>query len=125
LEINKNNFLLYFQVVGDGEVFINVERIVIHPSFNVTPQDNDFALIQLSRSADISNTVNIACLPTGFFEVETLSRIIFPLLNTLFRFFNCLLLPSIGSSHIVSATLPGSYPFTPHLGVNHDSKIPR
>jgi hypothetical protein len=65
--INKNNFLLYFQIVGDGEVFINVERIVIHPSFNVTPQDNDFALIQLSRSADISNSVNIACLPPGLF----------------------------------------------------------
>ena len=40
---------IFKQVLGDGEKFVNVASIVVHPSYNTTFQDNDFALLKLSR----------------------------------------------------------------------------
>jgi hypothetical protein len=51
------------QVVGDGEIYINVAAAVAHPSYNSKTEDFDFALLKLETPAVTSSTVGIACLP--------------------------------------------------------------
>ena len=54
-----------FQVKGDGEIYINITSIIIHPNYNNNSKDNDFALLKLSTPLSISSTVKIACLSIG------------------------------------------------------------
>ena len=55
------------QILGDGEAFVNVKGIIPHPLYNKTSNkhDFDFALLHLAKAVELSNNVNLACLPPG------------------------------------------------------------
>merc|ERR1719233_842514 len=50
---------------ADGEQIIGVSRFEPHSGYNSGTQDNDFAIITLSRDVVFSNSVMPACLPSA------------------------------------------------------------
>jgi hypothetical protein len=39
------------KVAGDGEQYVNVAKILVHPKYNKTSQDYDFSLLQVNSSS--------------------------------------------------------------------------
>jgi len=48
---------------SDGEQKISPSQWINHPNYNSNGNDNDFAIVRLSRDVTFSNTVMPACLP--------------------------------------------------------------
>ena len=49
---------------GDGETFIRVQRVIIHPNYGVeNPHSADVALLELEVEAKLSDNIQMACLP--------------------------------------------------------------
>lgn len=50
---------------SDGEQFIEPSQWISHPSYNSRTQNNDFAIVRLSKPVDFSPSVVPACLPSS------------------------------------------------------------
>jgi len=55
-DLDKNN-------VGSKESSHSVSRIIAHPSYNPDTMENDFALIELSQAAPMTDCIGTVCLP--------------------------------------------------------------
>ncbi|XP_064443632.1 chymotrypsin-C [Mirounga angustirostris] len=63
--LGKNNLVVEDE---EGSVFANVDSIIVHEKWNSLLVRNDIALIKLAEPAQLSNTIQVACLP----EVDSL-----------------------------------------------------
>ena len=49
---------------GDGETFIRVKRVIVHPNFGLENHHSaDVALLELEVGAKLSTGIQLACLP--------------------------------------------------------------
>ena len=52
-----------FQVDGDGEMFVSVAEIFVHPSYNPATLDSDYSILRLAGPVAKSPEVGYVCLP--------------------------------------------------------------
>lgn len=56
-------------MANDGEIDVEVSRIIPHPNFQPKTFKNDIALIELSKKVNLSDSISPACLPFDDLEL--------------------------------------------------------
>ena len=65
-------------IPGEGEQTFSVVKVTVHPQFDNTTMDNDYAIWQISPSANIATsnaTIGIVCLPPDVVEIFVGARL--------------------------------------------------
>jgi hypothetical protein len=52
-------------LTGDGERYVGVSEILVHPSYKAETTELDFAVLRLQESVPQSVTTGYVCLPQG------------------------------------------------------------
>ena len=51
LRINQESILnIFLQVPGEGEQYINVVKVLVHPNYSTKTQDSDFSILQVNSN---------------------------------------------------------------------------